>query len=289
MLKEAPAKAAISDRLPVIEQPPSVGPALTGGLTALGLAAAFYAAIAGPTASAPLQAKIFMVLWLVVSVSITLTITPRHFTAGFLAGLGAMLIGWRIAALNDIGLVSYMLLLAFIAFVVQFFDCIRRDLQSSGPVQTLSGWMLTFIRAYVGFDLVPHFTEKLFGGPAPFNDDVAVFAQLGLPFPELFVVLGGLCEFGIMVGFGLGLFTRLAAPCAALYYLIATIAGGHFSSGFIWANGGWEYSALMIVLFLTFAYAGAGAFSLDRALIAAGRMRPSLMVFSVRREAPGFD
>jgi len=29
-----------------------------------------------------------------------------------------------------------------------------------------------------------------------------------------------------MVGFGLGLFTRLAGPCAALYHLIATIAGG---------------------------------------------------------------
>jgi putative oxidoreductase len=152
--------AAVSDRLPVIEQPPSVGPAVTTGLTALGLAAALYAAIAEPTASVPLQAKIFMVLWLAVSVVITLTVTPRHFTAGFLAGLGAMLIGWRIAALNELGLVSYALLLAFIAFVVQFFDCIRRDLQSSAPVQTVCGWMLTFIRVYVGFDLVPH-TEFL--------------------------------------------------------------------------------------------------------------------------------
>lgn len=149
--------------------------------------------------------------------------------------------------------------------------------------------MLTFVRIYVGFDLIPHFTEKLFAGPASFHRLVAIFDQFGLPSPEIFVIVAGLCEFGILIGTGLGLLTRLASVCAALYFLIATIIGGHFADGFIWAGGGWKYSALMIVLFLTFTYTGGGAFSLDRALIAAKRMPARLKVLSTRRDAPEFD
>jgi putative oxidoreductase len=44
--------------------------------------------------------------------------------------------------------------------------------------------------------------------------------------------------------------------------------GHHFSNGFIWASqgGGWEYPVLWTVLIISFAFFGAGDFSLDRSL-----------------------
>lgn len=244
--------------------PQVIPPVIPGALTGVGLLAAIYAVAAEPALA--VQAKAFMVLWLALSVACNLFITPRSFVAGFLTGLAAMLIGWRVAALNSVDLVTYPLLLAFIAFVLQFFDCLRADLRrGTSRLMSTAEWQLTFIRIYIGFDLVPHATEKLFAGPVPFDGDVKAFAGFGLPMPEFFVILGGLCELGIVIGIGLGLLTRLAGYCAALYYLICTLIGGHFLNGFIWVNpgGGWEYPVLMMALFLTYAVRGAGPFSLD--------------------------
>jgi putative oxidoreductase len=141
------------------------------------------------------------------------------------------------AGLNGLNIVSYTLIPAFIAFMLQFFDCMRADLRrGTGALLSPSEWQLTFIRIYIGFDLVPHCTEKLFAGPVPFDADVKAFIGFGLPIPEFFVVLGGLCELGITIGIGLGLLTRLAGYCSALYFLICTLIGGHFFNGFIWAN-----------------------------------------------------
>jgi len=258
-------------------RPVVVLPIYTGALTALGLAAAIYAAFAYSDAALALQAKIFMVGWLALSLACTVFLTPRSFTAGFLTGLLAMLIGWRIAGLNEVNVVSYPLLLAFAAFVLQFFEVLRADRRRPSPLMSAADWHLTLIRIYIGFDLVPHLTEKLFAGPGPFNADVKAFAGFGLPMPEFFVTLGGCCELGIAMGIGLGLLTRLAGYCAALFFLIATLIGGHFLNGFIWANpgGGWEYPVLMMVLFLTFTWRGAGRFSLDHVLTTRGFMPAS--------------
>jgi putative oxidoreductase len=281
------AESASSTGLPVITKPPpTLPPLISGLLTLAGLAAAVYVVATAPATRLSLWAGVSLAAWLALSLAFTFLLTPRHFTLGFLAGLGALLIGWRVAALNDLRLVSWVLLPAFLAFVAQFFLCVLRDRRSTAPVMSEAGWTLTFIRLYIGFDMVPHFAEKLFGGPASFQADVAVFTQLGYPMPAFFVLLGGFCEFGIMVGFGLGLFTRAAAFGAALYFLVATWSGGHFGNGFIWANGGWEYSALMMALYLAFAWIGAGAFSFDRALLAGGRLPRVLVPLSVRRARP---
>ena len=184
-----------------------------------------------------------------------------------------MLFGWRVAGLNGVDVVSYPLLLAFIAFVLQFFDAMRADLAHAAKrLMTTAEWQLAFIRIYIGFDLVPHATEKLFAGPNSFDADVKAFTGFGLPMPEFFVILGGLCELGITIGIGLGLLTRLAGYCAALYYLICTLIGGHFFNGFIWANpgGGWEYPVLMMALFLSYAVRGGGLFSLDGVIAGKG-------------------
>jgi len=238
-----------------------------GALTFIGLLAALYVAATQP--ALPLQAKLFMVLWLALSVACSFVLSPRNFTVGFLTSLLAMLYGWRIAGQGGVDLVSFALIPAFLAFVLQFFDAMLADLRRGADrLMSAAEWQLTFIRLYVGFDLVPHATEKLFAGPTQLSADVTAFAGMGLSWPTAFVIVGGLCELGITIGVGLGLFTRLAGFCAALYYLIATLIGGSFLNGFLWvdAGGGWEYPVLMIVLFLTFAVRGAGLFSLDGAL-----------------------
>lgn len=265
-------------------QPQFIPPVIPGALTAIGLLAAIY--VAGTEPALSLQAKAFMVLWLALSVACSVFLAPRNFTAGFLTSLACMLIGWRIAALNDIDAVTYPLLVAFLAFVFQFFDCIRTDLQrGTARLMSTAEWQLTFIRLYVGFDLVPHTTEKLFAGPSFFDGDVKAFAALDVPMPDAFVILGGFCELGIVIGIGLGLLTRLAGVGAALYYVIATIIGGNFFNGFIWVNpgGGWEYSALMIILFLTYTVRGAGPFSLDGVIANKGWMPSILRPLAVTR------
>ncbi len=263
--------------------PDVISPLLTGGLTVLGLLGAIYASATIPASALPTPAKIFMLAWLALSVICTFAVTPRHFTAGFLCGLLSMLIGWRIAGLHSVTWVTYPLIIAFAAFVLQFFDSMRSDLRRrTNALLGAADWHLTFIRIYVGFDLVPHCTEKLFAGAGSFLDDVKAFAGFGLPWPEAFVIVGGLCELGIAVGIGMGLLTRLAAPCAALYYFIATVIGGHFHNGFIWANpgGGWEYPVLMMVLFLSFAIRGGGRFSLDHVLAGGGWLPAPLLRFA---------
>jgi len=243
---------------------------------AVGLAAAIYAAGIGEPEDMPLVAMGFVILWLSISLGATLALAPRNFVLGYLIGLFALLVGWRIAAIYDVWLVSYPLIGAFISFVLQFFECARNDLRSkrggpntAGVRLSVAEWHLTFIRLYVGLDLVPHFTEKLFAGPGPHMEDVQAFERLGVASPDFLVWLAGSCELGAAIGVGLGLFTRLASIGAALYVLIATVLGNHFELGFIWAGagGGWEYPVMWTVLLLSFAFAGAGRFSLDNVIL----------------------
>jgi putative oxidoreductase len=253
---------------------PDIGPrritsAITGGLTILGLLAVFYATATMPEAILPLQAKTAMVLALSLSATFTFVLTPRNFVAGFLLGLLLMLIGWRVTGLLGVTVASYVLLIALVAFAGRFLEAAQLDLTRSTPRMSLVEWHIAFVRIYLGFAMVPHFTEKLFAGSGSRLDDVSAFASFGLPWPEAFVFVGGLCELGIAIGIGMGLLTRFAGICAALYFFIATLIGGHFLNGFIWVspNGGWEYPVLMTVLYLSFSIYGAGAFSLDRVLM----------------------
>jgi hypothetical protein len=79
-------------------RPEFISPLITGLLTAIGLLAAIYAVVHYPETALPLQAKIFMVAWLALSIACTFLLMPRSFTAGFLTGLLCMLIGWRTPA-----------------------------------------------------------------------------------------------------------------------------------------------------------------------------------------------
>lgn len=249
---------------------------LVAALCTMGLVLAVFAGDGGSKEAMPTIAKIFMIGWLAIAAAAMIAITGKSIVAGFLIALLAFLIGWRIAGLYSVDWVRFPLIATFLGFVALFFDTARRNIRSPklGPAAdatrlSITDWHLTLFRLYVGLNIVPHFTEKLFAGPGPFQEDVAAFTKLGVPAPELFVYLGGACEFGIAVGVGLGLVTRFAAVGAALYMMIATLIGDHFSLGFIWASpgGGWEYPVLWAVLLISFAFTGGGRFSLDHVIL----------------------
>ena len=219
----------------------------------------------------PQSAVGFMFAWLILAIIAIISLRQISFVVMFLVSLLCMLVAWRIAGLHGISVVTYLLLLAFLVYLAMFAIIAWRSINHVDPKLKLNrtDWHLSLIRIYIGFDLVPHFTEKLFAGPGPRNEDIKSFTELGLADPAFFVILGGFCEFGIAIGIGLGILTRLAAVCSAAYFLIATILGHHFFLGFIWASpgGGWEYPVLMIILLLAFVLDGAGPFSIDNVIL----------------------
>lgn len=246
---------------------------IVGSLTGLGLIVACFCLFTTSRDILPLGAGLFTICFLAISTVVWLVVVPRAFVPGFMVGLLTLLMGWRIPGLLGVDLIAWTLLPAFLAAVIVFFIARREDLRRTVPVMDSTNWGLAFLRLYVGFDLVPHFTEKLFAGPGPRLEDVSAFQSMDLSGAFWFVLVAGLCELGIAIGIGLGFLTRLAGVCAALYFFIATYLGGHFSNGFIWASegGGWEYPALMITLFLAFSAIGPTRFSLDGVMRNAAR------------------
>jgi putative oxidoreductase len=130
---------------------------------------------------------------------------------------------------------------------------------------TAAQWQLFLIRVYLGLDIIPHFAEKLFEGPAHRAEVVKAFIDLGVSAPVLMVLLAGLVEFSIFIGFTVGLMTRIAAAGGALYLFITTALGHHFSNGFIWvtSGGGWEFPVMWAFLCLSFVITGGGPWSVD--------------------------
>lgn len=216
----------------------------------------------------PKVAYVFMIGWLSLSIVFCI-LSYREFVVGYLVTLFAMLIGWRIAVLYDIHSIIYPLLPAFIFLICNFLYCAFMNVfypERFLHKLTVAGWQLVFIRLYIGLNFIPHFTEKLFAGPAPHLADVKAFIGLGVDQPDAFVWLAGLCEFGAAIALGLGLFMRLGAFGAVLYLLIATYLGHHFSLGFIWAGpgGGWEFATMWMVLIFTYVFTGSHKFTIDQ-------------------------
>jgi putative oxidoreductase len=119
---------------------------------------------------------------------------------------------------------------------------------------TWSPRLLGLLRIIVGFLYIQHGTAKLFGAP-----HVAMFDGL-----QLFSMMGaaGVLE---LVGGALllvGLFTRpvafiLSGQMAAAYFM------AHAPAAFLPILNGGELAVLYCFIFLYFAAAGAGAYSLD--------------------------
>jgi len=192
----------------------------------------------------------------------------KELTLGFLLSSFFMLIASRISGMYGVDYVSIPISSAFAVMVIYFWFLVYGNLKNKNPLNyklSLFEWQLIFVRLYLGFDLIPHFTEKLFSGSGPYLEDVHSFMALGLPQPDFLVYLAGCCELAASIAIALGFFTRLGAICTTVYLLVATLLGKHFLLGFIWARpgGGWEYPLLWSALTLSFAIAGANKFSVD--------------------------
>lgn len=209
---------------------------------------------------------------------IALSLMYRYICIPFLFATFSVLSVLRILGLNKcfvpmLPLIISLLCLLILFIYIAYHDVKRQPIILQGRAYdrfTMSAyeWHLSFIRLYVGFDLIAHCTEKLFAGHIPFRADVIAFAQLKVMDPTFFVRLSGLCELAGVISLGLGLLTRVGAIGTALYLMIATFIGQHFFKGFIWAlpGGGWEYPVMWSVFILSYIVLGADEFSIDGVL-----------------------
>lgn len=116
------------------------------------------------------------------------------------------------------------------------------------------------LRVALGVVLLAHGLLKIMVFTIP--GTVGYFESLGLP-----AVIAYLTIFGEVVGgvaLILGLFTRLTAALSVPILLGATWA--HIGNGWLFSaeGGGWEFPLLLVVLAISVAIKGSGAFGLDR-------------------------
>lgn len=227
--------------------------------------------------SLPSNPRFFVVLLSLLGI-IVLGLMYRYICIPFLLATFSVLSVLRILGLHKcfvpiIPIIISLLCLVILFIYIAYKDVKRQPIILRGRAQDLFEmsayeWHLSFIRLYVGFDLIAHCTEKLFAGRIPFRADVSAFAQLNVMDPTFFVRLSGLCELAGVISLGLGLLTRVGALGSALYLLIATFIGHHFFKGFIWAlpGGGWEYPVMWSAFILSYIVLGADEFSIDGVL-----------------------
>lgn len=225
----------------------------------------------------PANPTFFIVLLSLLGI-ISLCLMYRYICVPFLFATFSVLSVLRILGLHKcfipmLPVIISLLCLVILFLYIAYHDVKKRPIILLGTPQEMFEmsayeWHLSFIRIYVGFDLIAHCTEKLFAGRVPFQADVTAFMHLNVVDPSLFVRFSGLCELAGVISLGLGLLTRVGAIGTSLYLIVATIIGHHFLKGFIWAlpGGGWEYPVMWSVFILSYIVLGADEFSIDGVL-----------------------
>jgi len=115
--------------------------------------------------------------------------------------------------------------------------------------------LLSVLRVITGFLFIAHGTQKFFGFPAPSGRPIELLSLIGLA-GCLELVGGGL--------FLLGLFTRPVAFILSGFMAVAYFMA-HAPQGFWPLLNRGELAVLYCFVYLYFAAAGGGAWSLDRA------------------------
>ena len=130
----------------------------------------------------------------------------------------------------------------------------------------LEPYVLPLLRVGLGLILIPHACQKLFGmfGGMGLTANAALFQRLGYSPGMFWGTLVGCTELIAGTLLVLGLFTRPAALSIVIFMIFSI----HFTSakGFFWANGGMEYSILILLVALVFMIRGGGEYSLDKSM-----------------------
>ena len=237
-------------------------------LTALGLLANIWGVISMPIT---LQSSFFLLAFSVVAL-ITLFLTKRSFMVYYLISTFAVIAVWRLCALAHFWIGAWIFTLVMLLKFINYIDLSYRSIRYikvtnlAHHPKNCYEWQLLFIRLFIGFDLIPHFCEKLFAGSVIRSADVTSFINLHVPHAQAMVIIAGLIELGGAFSISCGFMTRLGSIALSVYLMVATYLGGHFMDGFIWASvgGGWEYPVFWTTLILSFAVFGGGGFSIDR-------------------------
>ena len=121
-------------------------------------------------------------------------------------------------------------------------------------------YALPLLRVVTGLWLLPHGIPKIgnFAGTAEFLGGLGYY-------PGWFwttVVIVTEVVFGLMLA--AGFLTRLAALFIFIHLL--NVTAFHWSNGFLWPDGGWEYPVMWAAAALVFVIRGGGPLSVDRAL-----------------------
>lgn len=123
------------------------------------------------------------------------------------------------------------------------------------------------VRLIIGLGLAAHGVQKLFGwfAGAGIAGTGTMFESMGFRPGRLFAAAAGLGETvgGLLVFLGLG---GPVGPALVVMVMLVAIATVHITKGFFTAGGGWELPALFIAGALAVAFAGPGAYALDRLL-----------------------
>ena len=127
---------------------------------------------------------------------------------------------------------------------------------------------LLIVRLVIGLGMAAHGAQKLFGwfGGYGLAGTGGFFEGLGFKPGKLFAGAAGLGEVGsgLLIALGIG---GALGPAVLVMVMLVAIATVHISKGFFAANGGWELNAAYISVALeVLAFAGFGAYSLDRVL-----------------------
>lgn len=123
---------------------------------------------------------------------------------------------------------------------------------------------LLVLRVVVGAVFAAHGAQKIFENTIP--GTVEGFRGMGIPLAEIAAPVVAYVE--LIGGFLLifGLFTRLAGILLAVDMVVALVSV-HLPAGLWVGDGGYEFVAVLGVAALALAFAGAGRFSLDGALL----------------------
>ncbi len=137
-----------------------------------------------------------------------------------------------------------------------------------------AGWAGLILRLGLGVVMLPHGMQKLLGwfGGYGFAATYQTFTET-MHIPAVIVVLVILGESLGSLGLIAGCLTRVAA-FGTLCNMIGAIAMVHWKNGFFmnWFNQqageGFEYHLLVIAMSLVLLFAGAGNWSIDKAIVA---------------------